>query len=108
MILHYVTIWLSYLFAHIDVGIFAVSYGQIKIDLGIDDSDLGLIESALYIGIVIGSPLVPIIYKLLPPKVVIIGAIVGQALGISVIVFVSQFWVIFASRIFVGFFQVNR
>lgn len=80
---------LSYLFAHIDVGIFAVSYVAIKTDLGIDDSDLGLIETALYIGIVIGSPLAPIIFKVLSPKIVILLSVLGQALSVVVIAFVT-------------------
>ena len=51
-----------------DLGIIAVSASEILNDLNISKSDLGLLESALYIGNIIGSFLSPLMFRKFHPK----------------------------------------
>ena len=47
---------------HIDNGVLAVSNEAIKKDLNITESDMGLLQSGLYVGNVIGSIISPVLF----------------------------------------------
>ena len=67
---------------------------------------MGLLATGLYIGNVIGSFLCPFLFSKMRAKHILVIAAVGNALTVAVFTFVKDYWVIFASRCFVGFFQV--
>lgn len=103
----YIFIVLSYLVDHLDLGIFAVSATEIQEDLDITESDIGLLESALYIGNIIGSLLCPVLFRVIHPKILILVATVFNALLLLPFCFTSYYWVLFGTRILVGLFQVT-
>ena len=47
---------------HIDNGVLAVSNEAIKKDLNISESGMGLLQSGLYVGNVIGSIISPVLF----------------------------------------------
>jgi predicted MFS family arabinose efflux permease len=65
---------------------------------------MGLLETGMYIGIVIGSVLCPFLFAKLSPKPLIIIACILNACSVSVFSLTTSFWLIFASRILVGLF----
>ena len=67
---------------------------------------MGLLASGLYFGNVAGSLVAPILFAKLPPKLVIVVSAIMNALAVGVFTFTDNFWLIFASRVIVGFFQV--
>jgi predicted MFS family arabinose efflux permease len=91
---------------HLDNGILAVSNETIKKDLGIEESDMGLLQSGLYVGNVIGSILSPVLFAKMQAKNIIVGSSILNALFVGVFAFTKNFWILFATRSFVGFFQV--
>lgn len=102
----YLLILLCYAFCHIDNGIIAVSNETIKKSLNITESEVGLIATGLYIGNVAGSIVTPLIFAKLNTKLIIVVSAIFNALAVSVFALVTNYWVIFSSRILVGFFQV--
>jgi len=103
----YLVTLLTYLFCHIDLGIFAVSNDAIKKLLGgISDNDMGLLASGLYFGNVVGSILCPALFANMKAKHILVIAAVMNGLCCSLFTFVTQYWILFGSRVLVGFFQV--
>ena len=95
-----------YIFCHIDNGILAVCNESLGKDLGVSDSDVGLISAAVYVGNVVGSLLTPKLLTLMKPKTAIVGAAILNSLAVGVFSITKNYWIIFASRALVGFFQV--
>ena len=65
---------------------------------------MGLLETGMYIGIVLGSVLCPFLFRNLSPKLVIVCAAFLNGAAVSVFAVTIQYWVIFVSRILVGLF----
>lgn len=97
---------LCYVFCHIDNGIFAVSNEAVIKDLSIDESEMGLLTGALYIGNISGSLVLPLILTKFRPKTVVIFAAIMNALTAGVFPLTKIYWIIFVSRVLVGIFQV--
>ena len=102
----YVMIVFCYIFCHIDNGILAVSNESLGKDLGVSDSDVGLISAGVFLGNVAGSLLTPKLLTLMKPKTAIVAAAILNALAVGVFSVTKSFWIIFASRVLVGLFQV--
>lgn len=104
--LYLVTLF-TYLFCHIDIGVLAASNEAAKKYLGdISDSDIGLVATALYIGNVIGSLLCPSLFANMKAKHILIISAVMNGLCCGIFVLISNFWIVFVSRVLVGFFEV--
>ena len=65
---------------------------------------MGLLETAMYIGIVIGSTICPYVFSKVTPKYVIISAVLLNAAAVSIFSITTSYWTIFASRVGVGMF----
>lgn len=102
----YLVIVFSYLFCHIDLGILAVSNDAIIKTLDINESGMGLLATGLYVGNVAGSLLCPFLFSKLKAKHILVTAAVLNAAFVAVFTFVTDYWIIFGSRVAVGFFQV--
>jgi MFS family permease len=102
----YLLIVFTYLACHIDLGIFAVSNESIIKTLDIDESGMGLLATALYIGNVSGSLLCPFLFAHLKAKHVLVSAAILNAATVAVFTFIQDYWIVFGSRVAVGFFQV--
>jgi len=102
----YFIIVVSYIFCHIDNGILAVCNETLGKDLGVSDSMVGLLSAGLYVGNVVGSLVTPKLLTLMKPKTAIVMAAILNALAVGVFAITKDFWIIFASRVLVGFFQV--
>jgi MFS family permease len=102
----YLVIIFCYLFCHIDLGILAVSNDAIIKKLEITEGDMGLLATALYIGNVAGSLLCPVLFAKLKAKHVLVVSAVMNAGAVCVFTFVNNYWIIFASRLVTGLFQV--
>lgn len=102
----YSAIFLCFLFSHIDVGILSQSSGEAKDHLKITESQMGLLETGLYIGIVAGTILCPLMFSVISPKVLIILASILNGLFAIVIVLGNSetYWIVFGSRVIVGLF----
>lgn len=102
----YLVIIFCYLVCHIDLGILAVSNDSIIKSLKINESGMGLLATGLYIGNVTGSLLCPFLFAKLNAKHILVVAAILNALTVAVFTFIDDYWIIFGSRIAVGFFQV--
>ena len=69
---------------------------------------MGLLETALYVGIVAGTIICPILFSIMSPKILISIATILNGLFAVVIAFGNEknYWIIFGSRVFVGLFLV--
>lgn len=104
----YSAIFLCFLFSHIDVGILSQSNEEARGDLGISEDQLGLLETAMYIGIVIGTILCPFLFKVMSPKLLIaISACLNGAFATVIAIPEVPYEAIFASRVLVGLFLVS-
>lgn len=102
----YILIAFCYLACHIDLGILAVSTDAIRLNLNITSSQMGLLASALYLGNVLGSLLGPFIFGKIKAKNIIVISSIMNALMVAVFNFVTNYWILFSSRVLVGLFQV--
>ena len=70
---------------------------------------MGLLETGLYIGIVAGTIICPILFSVMSPKILIVIASLLNGLFAVVIVKgdVLNYWIIFGSRVLVGLFLVS-
>lgn len=100
----YAQILLCYLVNHMDLGIISVSATEILNDLNISKSDLGLLESALYMGNIIGSFLSPLMFRKFHPKVLIVIASIANSTFLLPFTFTTNYWAIFSTRILTGVF----
>jgi MFS family permease len=104
----YSAIFLCFLFSHIDVGILSQSNEEAREDLEITEDQLGLLETAMYVGIVIGTILCPIAFKYVSPKLLIaISACLNGAFATVIAIPHVNYYIIFASRVVVGLFLVS-
>ncbi len=53
---------MCFLFSHVDVGILSQSNDKVKEKFDIDEGLMGLLETALYVGIVAGTIICPILF----------------------------------------------
>lgn len=65
---------------------------------------MGLLETGMYIGIVAGSIIMPFLFNIISPKLLIVGATILNAGSVAVFSLTDNYWAIFASRIGVGLF----
>jgi len=94
------------LISHIDNGILAVSNELLGKDLDISDSLVGLLSAGLYLGNVIGSLITPKLLLVMKAKTALVSASILNAIAVGVFSITKMYWVIFASRVLVGLFQV--
>jgi hypothetical protein len=70
---------------------------------------MGLLETGLYVGIVAGTIICPILFSVMSPKILI--AVSSLLNGLFAVVIVigneNNYWIIFASRVLVGLFLVT-
>ena len=58
----YAGIFMCFLFSHVDVGILSQSNDKAVEDLEINESKMGLLETGLYVGIVAGTIICPVLF----------------------------------------------
>ena len=70
---------------------------------------MGIHETGLYIGIVAGTIICPILFSVMSPKILIVIASLLNGLFAVVIVKgdILNYWIIFGSRVLVGLFLVS-
>ena len=75
----------------------------------INESKMGLLETGLYIGIVAGTIICPILFSVMSPKTLISLASLLNGVFAVVIVIGSEntYWIVFGSRVLVGLFLVR-
>lgn len=86
------------------MGIMSFASERIQHDLNISEGQMGLLETGMYIGIVTGSVIMPFLFNIISPKLLIIGATILNAASVAVFSVTENYWAIFASRIMVGLF----
>jgi len=103
----YLVILLTYLCCQIDTGIFAVANDAMIKYLGnISSSDMRLLVTGLYVGNVIGALFCPMLFASLQAKHILVVSAIMNGIFVSFFSFLSDFWVLFASRVIVGVFEV--
>lgn len=93
---------------HIDDGVLSVSSEGIIHDIGLTESQLGMIEAAMYIGIIIGSLVCPFLFTALSPKLLLIGAVLFNSLAVSGWAFTQSFYLLSGFRVINGIFLVSN
>lgn len=69
-----------------------------------EEAEVGLLATGLYIGNVAGSLICPILFSKFKAKHVIVTAAILNAVAVSIFAIVENYWVIFASRMLTGLF----
>jgi len=72
---------------------------------------MGLLETALYVGIVAGTIICPILFSVMSPKILISSAALLNGVFAVVIVIGDEneltYWIVLGSRVLVGLFLVK-
>jgi len=103
----YLVILLTYLCCQIDTGIFSVANDAMIKYLGdISASDMGLLATGLYIGNVIGAVFCPVLFSSLKAKHILVVSAIMNGILVSIFAFINDYWMVFASRVLVGVFEV--
>lgn len=92
----------------IDDGVLSVASEKIIHDLNVSESQLGLVEAAMYIGILIGSIVCPFMFAHGNPKVIIIVAVLCTSAAVATWSVTGTFWILVASRVLDGIFLVSN
>ena len=105
----YAGIFMCFLFSHVDVGVLSQSNDKVIDTMVITEGKMGLLETGLYIGIVAGTIICPILFSVMSPKTLISLASLLNGLFAVVIVIGSEntYWIVFGSRVLVGLFLVR-
>lgn len=93
---------------HIDDGVLSVASERIIKDLNMTESQLGFVEAALYIGIIIGSVLCPFLFSKLSPKILVITAVIFNASTVASWSLTSNYWLLATFRTLNGIFLVRN
>ena len=101
----YLIVISCYLICHIDNGILGIAKEPIKKDLNITESNIGLLQSGVYIGNVLGSLISPKLFAKIEPKKTMVASAILNGLFVSAFAFIKDFWVLLVTRILVGLFQ---
>jgi predicted MFS family arabinose efflux permease len=72
----------------------------------VSETYVGLLSAALYLGNVVGSLITPKLFTIFKAKHLIVAAAIFNALAVGVFSITTDYWIIFSSRVLVGFFQV--
>lgn len=99
----YITFFFLNMCISLDDGVIASCAEQVKYRMQIDDTKLGLLESASFVGIIVGSSLGIPILNAVNRKWLLIVASLFISLGVLVYIFVTNLWAIIALRIVLGF-----
>jgi fucose permease len=82
----YAGIFMCFLSSHIDVGILSQANEKAKDEFKISESEIGLLETALYIGIVIGTIICPILFSITTPKnLITLSAFLNGAFAVIIV-----------------------
>ena len=103
----YASILLCYMLMHIDDGVLSVASESILKDLHISESQLGLVEASMYVGIIIGSLVCPFIFAKGSPKFIIICTVICNAIAVSTWSLSGNFWILSIARVLNGIFLVS-
>ena len=90
---------------HIDNGILGIAKEPIKKDLNITESNIGLLQSGLYIGNVLGSVISPKLFAKIEAKKTMVASAILNGLFVSAFAYIKNFWVLLVTRVLVGLFQ---
>jgi MFS family permease len=103
----YGTILLGYMMLHIDDGVLSVSSEGIIHDLDMSESKLGLVEAAMYIGILVGSIACPFLFAYVSAKWLLITAVFFNAIAVGSWVLTTNFVILALCRTLNGVFLVS-
>jgi len=97
-------ILLCYLLMHIDDGVMSVASEYILHDLQITESQLGLVEAAMYVGILAGSLVAPFMFAKVRPKAIIIVSVICNAASVGSWALTGNYLILAGTRILNGVF----
>lgn len=99
---------LAFLLIHLDDGILSVASDHIISDLHFTESDLGMIEAGVYLGITIGSIICPFLFEMVSPKILLVSVTLCSACCVSIWVFSTNLLALFTARVVNGIFVVSN
>lgn len=102
----FVFICITNVLVNVDHGWIPACTVTIKRDLGLDNASLGLLGSVVYVGLLLGSFTSPPIFHMLSVKYIILICILFNAICLVGFTMFSNFYVLWAYRFGIGFFQV--
>lgn len=91
---------------NVDHGILPASTTELKHDLNLNNVNIGLLGSLVYLGLVLGSVFAMPVFKYCNAKLVIILCIFCNAGALMMFTMSEDFYILACSRLLVGFFQV--
>jgi len=103
----FLTMCVAFLLIHMDDGILSVASEHIIRDLQFTEGDLGLIEGAVYLGIIIGCLVCPLLFARMSPKLLVLFGVLSTSCCVSAWVFFDNFWVLACARFMNGIFNVS-
>lgn len=103
----YGAILLCYLLMHIDDGVLSVASERILRDLQISESQLGMVEAAMYVGIIAGSLVAPFLFAKVSAKAIIMVAVLGNAASVGSWALTGSYLLLAGARILNGIFLVS-
>ena len=104
----FLTMCVAFLLIHMDDGILSLASEHIIRDLKFAEGDLGLIEAAVYLGIIVGCLVCPLLFAHLSPKLLVILDVFCISCCVSAWVFFDSFWVLAFARFMNGIFNVSN
>jgi hypothetical protein len=72
------------------------------------ESQLGLIEASMYVGIIFGSLVCPFLFAKFSPKLLIMGALLFNSLAVSSWAVTDNYWTLAGFRVLNGFVLVSN
>jgi len=103
----YAAILLCYLLMHFDDGVLSVASERIIRDLQISESQLGIVEAAIYVGIIAGSLVAPFLFAKLSSKAILMVGVLGNAAAVGSWALTNNYLLLACARILNGIFQVS-
>jgi MFS family permease len=104
----FLTMCVAFLLIHMDDGILSLASEHIIRDLKFAEGDLGLIEAAVYLGIIVGCLVCPLLFTHLSPKLLVILDVFSISCCVSAWVFFDSFWILAFARFMNGIFNVSN
>ena len=93
---------------NLDHGAIPAATKILKVDLNLDNQQLGTLGSLVFIGLTLGSLTATFIVSILPYKVILSLSYLGNGIGLLAFSYFEDYKVQCFARLVSGFFQVSR
>ena len=94
------------LLVNIDHGVLPGGLNVIPGALGLNETQYGSLESAVFFGNILGSLIATVLFRELPTKYVLVGALTGNALCQLCFVIIDNYYILLVVRLLSGSSQV--